>query len=162
MIPGRFNQRFSSFNFPQSKVSRALGNIYTKLFYPSRRIFMGKYLFSDFRVHLHDLFIRTRDLNPFDDSKNRYVVIQHRFDENNKRMVIIRTGASSTLKGAMRKVKRQSEITGLEYLGNQIKDIEYISIFYFRVNYDVERAISRRMFKGKYVRNMGDDQKQAE
>jgi hypothetical protein len=120
---------------------------------------MGKYLFSNFRVHLHDLFIRTRDLDPFDDSKNRYTVIQYRFDENQNRIVIIRAGASSTLRGAMRKVKRQSEITGLEYLWSHKKNIEYISIFYFRVNYDVERAVLRRKFKGKYVRKIENDQK---
>lgn len=151
MIPGRFHENFSYF-FPRSVIAFKLARKIERLFYPVKQFLFGKYLFSDFRVHLHDLFIRTRDLDPFDDSKNRYAVIQYRFDEKQKKIVQIRTGASTTLKGAKRKVKNQSEITGLEYLWYHKINFEYISIHYFRINFDIDQAIKRRHFKSKYDR----------
>ena len=158
MIPGRFNAN-KVFFYPRrciildnlkSAISTSLSGL--------KQVIFGKFLLSDFRVHLSDLFVKTRGVDSFDDSKNRYVIFQYRLDSKGKRITPTRTSAYTTLRGAKHEVKNLCAETGLEYLWYHLDKTEFISIKYLRINHDIDRARVKNWLKSRQWsdRNLGE------
>ena len=112
-----------------------------------KNLFFGRFLYSNFRIHMLDLFIRTADIDPFNDTKNRYTVVQYKYDEKRKQIVPSRISASTTLRGAQQLAKSHSEISGLPILDFKEMHKEYIVIRYYSANEDLERSVMRHHFR---------------
>ena len=101
---------------------------------------------SNLRVHLPDLFIKTVEIDPHDDSKNRYVVRVYSYQPKRKQIVPTRVAASTTLRGAQKLAKEYSEASGLPFSEYQIAGEEFITLHYFGINEDLQRAVMRHRF----------------
>ena len=150
MIQGRFSKGYvflkpSRFSIPFRfmKISSFIKSV---IFFLKSFLF-GAFLNSNIRIHILDLLIRTAEIDPFDDSKNRYTVVQYKYDEKRKQIVPTRISASSTLRGAQKLAKTHSEVSGLPLLDNEELLREYVSIRYFSVNEDLERSVLRHRFR---------------
>jgi hypothetical protein len=150
MIPGRFNANKVYFYPRRCMILADLKSAISTSLSGLKQVFFGKFLLSDFRVHLSDLFVKTQAVDPFDDSKNRYVIFQHRFDSKGRRIIPTRTCAFTTLRGAKLEVKNQCVETGLEYLWYHQDKTEFISIKYLRINHDIERARVKHWLKSRH------------
>ena len=112
-----------------------------------KNLLFGRLLNSNFRIHILDLLIKTADIDPFDDTKNRYTVVQYKYDEKRNQIVPTRISASSTLKGAQQLAKSHSDVSGLPILDFKEMHKEYIVIRYYSVNEDLERSVMRHHFR---------------
>ena len=112
-----------------------------------KNLLFGRFIYSNLRIHMLDLFIRTADIDPFDDTKNRYTVVQYKFDEKRKQIVPTRISASTTLRGAQQLAKSQSEVSGLPILDFKELHKKCIVIRYYSANEDLERSVMRHHFR---------------
>ena len=150
MIQGRFNKGYAfmkpvRFSLPFRFIK--IISFATMLLSVPKNILFGRFLYSNFRIHILDLFIKTADIDPFDDTKNRYTVVQYRYDEKRKQIVPTRISASTTLRGAQQLAKSHSEISGLPILDFKEMHKEYIVIRYYSANEDLERSVMRHHFR---------------
>lgn len=150
MIQGRFNKGYAfmkpvRFSLPFRYI-KIISFAMMFLSVPKNLLF-GRFLHSNFRIHILDLFIKTADIDPFDDTKNRYTVVQYRYDEKRKQIVPTRISASTTLRGAQQLAKSHSEISGLPILDFKEMHKEYIVIRYYSANEDLERSVMRHHFR---------------
>lgn len=150
MIQGRFDKGYDFLKPTRLAVPFRITKIISVamiIFSVLKNIFFGRFLNSNFRIHLLDLFIKTTDIDPFDDTKNRYVVVQYKYDEKRKQIVPTRISASSTLRGAQKLAKTHCEISSLPFLNYKEVHKEYIVIRYYRINEDLERSVIRNHFR---------------
>ena len=150
MIQGRFNKGYAfmkpvRFSLPFRFIK--IISFATMLLSVPKNILFGRFLYSNFRIHILDLFIKTTDIDPFDDTKNRYTVVQYKYDEKRKQIIPTRINASSTLKVAQQLAKSHSEVSGLPILDYKEMHKEYIVIRYYSVNEDLERSVMRHHFR---------------
>ncbi len=141
MIPGRFKTSYS-FYFP-FKNRIVLGILYWFAFLPSRIKFttFGRIIYSDSFLNLRESFVRTEEIDPFDDSKLRYVVRVYKYDPKRKQIVPTRVTASTTLRGAKKLASEIADKTGLTYSQDPSWDIkEYVTIYGYRAFADYEKA----------------------
>ena len=150
MIQGRFNKDYAFMKpvrFPLPfRFIQIISFVMNLLAVPKNLLF-GRFIYSNLRIHMLDLFIRTADIDPFDDTKNRYTVVQYKFDEKRKQIVPTRISASTTLRGAQQLAKSQSEVSGLPILDFKELHKECIVIRYYSANEDLERSVMRHHFR---------------
>lgn len=150
MIQGRFSKGYAFFKPSRFSIPSRFVKIHSFVkivMFFLKNLFFHAFLDSNFRIHLLDLLIKTVEIDPFDDSKNRYTVVQYKYDEKRKQIVPTRISASSTLRGAQKLAKTHSEVSGLPLLDNEELLREYVSIRYFSVNEDLERSVLRHRFR---------------
>jgi hypothetical protein len=150
MIQGRFNKGYAfmkpvRFTLP-FRFIKIISFAMLLLSVPKNLLF-GRFIYSNFRIHMLDLFIKRTEIDPFDDTKNRYTVVQHKYDEKRKQIVPTRISASTTLRGAQQLARSQSEVSGLPILDFKVMHREYIVIRYYSVNEDLERSVMRHHFR---------------
>ena len=143
MIPGRFKTSYSAY-FPIQNRLLLRFLVWLK-FMPlhMRHSFLRRYLESEAYIHLLDAFIRTKDIDPFDDSRLRYVVRVYKFDEKRKQVVPTRAAASTTLRGAQELARVISQQTGIPYAQENFGLKEFIMIYVYRAHVDYEKARMR-------------------
>lgn len=150
MIQGRFNKDYAFMKpvrFPLPfRFIQIISFVMNLLAVPKNLLF-GRFIYSNLRIHMLDLFIRTADIDPFDDTKNRYTVVQYKFDERRKQIVPTRISASTTLKGAQKQARSHCESTGLPFMNFKGVLKEYVVIRYISANEDLERSVMRHRFK---------------
>lgn len=140
MIPGRFKTSYSSYTPIQIGVVIRIVAWFDFLPLRIQHSFLGRYIHSDACIHLLDTFIKTREVDPFDDSRLRYVVRIYKFDKKRKQVVPTRAAASTTLRGAQRLAKQFSDNTGLPFTQDSGFLKEYITIHGYRAHVDYEKA----------------------
>jgi hypothetical protein len=143
MIPGRFKTSYSSYSPIQIEVVIRIVAWFNFLPLRIRQSFLGRYIESNAYIHLLDTFIKTREVDPFDDSRLRYVVRIYKFDEKRKQVVPTRAAASTTLRGAQKLAKQFSDNTSLPFTQNEGLLKEYITIYCYRAYVDYEKARAR-------------------
>lgn len=147
MIQGRFNKGYVLF-FPNGgDLPNKHPNESKELDFIIDPVFVNPNYRTDLYIHYLDHGIEVKDIDPFDDSLNRYAVILHQLDKNGKRVIPTRVSASTTLKGAQAQVEKLSAFTGLNYSEEVSSVVEYISIRYYSINEDLERAYIRHLKK---------------
>jgi hypothetical protein len=149
MIPGRFPNSYSFYSPIKNKL---LYEIYFRLKtlpYRMRQSFLRQYLESNLYIHLLDTFVKTKDVDPFDDTRLRYVVRMYKYDEKRKQVVPTRVAASTTLRGAQKLANQLSDASGLPYSQNNSVLKEYIMIYGYRANVDYEKAQVRSWSRKK-------------
>ena len=140
MIPGRFKSSYS-FSFRQrNKVVMRVLSWFFFMPFRIRHSFLGSYFQSDTCIHLLDTFVRTEEIDPFDDTKLRYVVRLYKYDEKRKQVVPTRTTASTTLRGAQKLARKISAQNGIPYSQDHWYLREYIMIYCYRAYDDYEKA----------------------
>lgn len=140
MIPGRFR---SSYSFRSPIDNKYFSEIYfylRTLPFQMRHSFLGRYIESDINIHFLDALVKTREVDPFDDSRLRYVVRIYKYDEKRKQIVPTRAAASTTLRGAQKLACQLSAAIGLPYSQDHLNLKEYIMIYGYRANVDYEKA----------------------
>lgn len=150
MIQGRFHKGYaflrpSRFSIP-IKLIKPISILLT-LFGFIKHILFGRFIDSNIRIYLLELFKKGKRVDPYDDSKNRYVVVVHKYDEKRKQIVPIRVCASSTLKGANKLAKVVSAEEKLPFRDVAYPKTEYVTLRYYSINEDLERSVLRHKFK---------------
>jgi hypothetical protein len=140
MIPGRFKSSYSSPFAARNKIIVGILAWYTFMPLRFRRTTFGRYFESEAYIHFLDLFTKTKEVDPFDDSRLRYVVRIYKYDEKRKQIVPTRATASTTLRGAKVLARNYSQATGLPYLQSPWDEKEYITIYGYRAYVDYEKA----------------------
>ncbi len=105
-----------------------------------RHSFLRRYLESDAFIHVLDTFVKTKEVDPFDDSRLRYVVRMYKYDEKRKQIVPTRAAASTTLRGAQKLARKLSNESGLPYLRDNLDLKEFIMIYGYKAYADYEKA----------------------
>ena len=146
MIPGRFHKNYAIFKPNRYTFAYKFRFAFRMFLFNLYQTPLRKILDSNIRVHLSDLFIKTREIDPHDDSKKRYVVRVYSYQPKRKQIVPTRLAASSTLRGAQKLAKEYSEISGLPFSEYQIAGEEFITLHYYGINEDLERAKMRHRF----------------
>ena len=140
MIPGRFRNSYS-FHLPFKNRLVIVSYRYFKTFpFQMRHSFLGRYIESDSFIHFLDIFTKTKEVDPFDDSRLRYVVRIYKYDEKRKQIVPTRAAASTTLRGAQKLARELSAETGLPFLQDHGNLKEFIMIWGYRAYVDYEKA----------------------
>jgi hypothetical protein len=140
MIPGRFKSSYSHSFGTRNKIVLRVLSWFLFLPFNVRHSFLGHYLESDTCIHLLDTFVRTREVDPFDDTRLRYVVRMYKYDAKRKQVVPTRAGASTTLRGAQRLARQISDQTDIPYSQDHWHLREYIMIYCYRAYVDYEKA----------------------
>ena len=140
MIPGRFPNGYSFYSPIKNKLFYQIHLLLKTLPYRMHNSFFSPFLESNVYIHLLDTFVATKEVDPFDDSRLRYVVRMYKYDEKRKQIVPTRAAASTTLRGAQKLASQLSDSTGLPYSQIHVKLKEYITIFGYRANVDLEKA----------------------
>ena len=143
MIPGRFKTSYSFFSPVQIKLVISILAWFKFLPLEIRRSRLGRFIQSDTYIHLLDAFVKTIEVDPFDDSRLRYVVRIYEFDEKRKQVVPTRAAASTTLRGAQKIALEISRQTGIPFTQDNFYLKEYIMIYCYRAHVDYEKARMR-------------------
>lgn len=141
MIPGRFKSGYSCYFPYKNKI--VLGILYWFAFLPFRisNTSFGRIIQSESFLNLRETFVRTKEIDPFDDSQLRYVVRVYRFDPKRKQIVPTRFAASTTLRGAKKLANEIADKTGLIYTQDPTWGLkEYVTIYGYRAFSDYEKA----------------------
>ncbi len=140
MIPGRFPNGYSFYSPNKNKLFYEIHFRLKTLPYRMHHSFLRRFLESNTYIHLLDNFVETKEVDPFDDSRLRYVVRMYKYDEKRKQIVPTRAAASTTLRGAQKLASQLSDAIGLPYSQNPSNLKEYIMIYGYRANADYEKA----------------------
>jgi hypothetical protein len=124
MIPGRFKTSYS-FYFPfKNRIVLRILNWFAFLPFRISLTTFGRIIQSDSFLNLRETFVRTKEIDPFDDSKLRYVVRVYKYDPKRKQIVPTRVTASTTLRGAKKLASEVAGKTGLTYSQDPVWDLK--------------------------------------
>ena len=140
MIPGRFSNGYSYYSPIKNKLFYEIHLLLKTFPFRMHHSFLRPLLESNVYIHLLDTFVETKEVDPFDDSRLRYVVRMYKYDEKRKQIVPTRATASTTLRGAQILASQLSDSSGLPYSQDHSNLKEYITIFGYRANVDLEKA----------------------
>jgi len=143
MIPGRFKTSYSFYSPIQVKLVIRILAWFKFLPLEIRRSRLGRFIQSDTYIYLLDAFVKTMEVDPFDDSRLRYVVRIYKFDEKRKQVVPTRAVASTTLRGAQKLALEISQRAGIPFSQENFYLKEYIMIYAYRAHVDYEKARMR-------------------
>lgn len=151
MIPGRFSKSFGILRPSRFQAESRFIRLFRSIAGFFAHILFSGYLNSNLRVHIHDLLVSTRDVDPHNDQINRYVVILYKFNSERKQVVPTREYASSTLRGANELAKKLSEQTGYKVAKFNLPGAEYILIRFISTGEDFVRSMSRHNGRRKHA-----------
>jgi hypothetical protein len=140
MIPGRFPSGYSFYSPIENKLFYEIHFRLKTLPYRMHHSFLRRFLESNVYIHLLDTFVETKEVDPFDDSRLRYVVRMYKYDEKRKQIVPTRAAASTTLRGAQKLASQLSVASGLPYTQDDWNLKEYLTIYGYRAHVDYEKA----------------------
>lgn len=143
MIPGRFKTSYSFYSPIQIKHVIRILAWFKFLPLEIRRSRLGRFIESDTYIHLLDAFVKTIEVDPFGDSRLRYVVRVYKFDEKRKQVVPTRAAASTTLRGAQKLALEISQQSGIPFSQENFYLKEFIMIYALRAHADYEKARMR-------------------